>query len=124
MQEGVQAEAVALAGHLQLGRLIVLYDDNSITIDGDTALSFTEDVLMRFKSYGWHTSSVGDGDGDLDGLKKAIDAAKAVGDKPSIIKVKTTIGFGYWLCLTKVDPRTKARKRSMARHSELKTSRM
>jgi transketolase len=109
---------------LQLGRLIVLYDDNSITIDGDTALSFTEDVLMRFKAYGWHTASVGDGDGDLDGLKKAIDAAKAVRDKPSIIKVKTTIGFGYYSSFNAVDPRTRARKRFTVRHLVPRISRM
>ncbi|KAJ3221271.1 Transketolase, partial [Clydaea vesicula] len=94
LQEGVAAEAVSVAGHLQLGKLIVLYDDNSITIDGDTALGFTEDVLKRFESYGWHTSKVDNGDSDLGGLKKVIEEAKKVKNKPSLIKIKTTIGFG------------------------------
>lgn len=94
LQEGVQAEAVALAGHLQLGKLICLYDDNHITIDGDTALGFTEDVCMRFQSYGWHTQIITDGDNDLEGLARAIEIAKSVTDKPSIIKIRTTIGFG------------------------------
>lgn len=61
-QEGVSAEASALAGHLGLGRLIVLYDDNKIQIDGSTDLAFTEDVLKRYEAYGWHTSSVSDGE--------------------------------------------------------------
>jgi transketolase len=78
--------------HLQLGKLIVLYDDNKITIDGDTAFSFTEDVNKRFDAYGWHTQTVSDGDHDLDAIKKAIEAAQKVTDKPSLIKVRTTIG--------------------------------
>lgn len=78
--------------HLQLGKLIVLYDDNKITIDGDTAFSFTEDVNKRFDAYGWHTQTVSDGDHDLDAIKKAIVAAQKVTDKPSLIKVRTTIG--------------------------------
>lgn len=78
--------------HLQLGKLIVLYDDNKITIDGDTAFSFTEDVNKRFDAYGWHTQTVSDGDHDLDAIKKAIAAAQKVTDKPSLIKVRTTIG--------------------------------
>lgn len=72
--------------------MIALYDDNKITIDGDTGVSFTEDVLKRFEAYGWHTQSVADGDGDYDSIEKAIEAAKQVTDKPSIIKIKTTIG--------------------------------
>jgi transketolase len=95
LQEGVSAEATSLAGHLRLGNLIVLYDDNSIQIDGDTNLAFTEDVLKRYEAYGWHTQSVSDGDGsDLGAIEKAISNAKKVTDKPSIIKIKTTIGFG------------------------------
>ncbi|CAO3690165.1 unnamed protein product [Umbelopsis vinacea] len=94
MQEGISSEACSLAGHLQLGKLIVLYDDNKITIDGDTAFSFTEDVNKRFDAYGWHTQTVSDGDHDLDAIKKAIEAAQKVTDKPSLIKVRTTIGFG------------------------------
>lgn len=78
--------------HLQLGKLIALYDDNHITIDGDTAVSFTEDVLKRFEAYGWHTQKLDDGDHDLADIEKAIENAKAVTDKPSIIKIRTTIG--------------------------------
>ncbi|KAI9249663.1 transketolase [Phascolomyces articulosus] len=94
LQEGVQSEACSLAGHLQLGKLIALYDDNHITIDGDTAVSFTEDVLKRFEAYGWHTQVVTDGDHNTDSINQAIENAKAVTDKPSIIKIFTTIGFG------------------------------
>lgn len=93
LQEGVASEAASLAGHLGLGRLIMLYDDNQIQIDGGTDLAFTEDVLKRFEAYGWHIQSVHNGDSDLDGIDKAITAAKLVTDKPSIIKIKTTIGF-------------------------------
>ncbi|KAF3931910.1 Transketolase [Dactylellina cionopaga] len=94
LQEGVASEAASLAGHLQLGNLICIYDDNHITIDGDTNVSFTEDVLARFEAYGWHTQWVKDGDHDLEGLAKAIENAKSVTDKPSIIKLTTIIGFG------------------------------
>ena len=101
LQEGVQAEAIALAGHLKLGKLIALYDDNHISIDGilviklgDTALGFTEDVCKRFEAHGWHTIVVSDGDNDLVSLSAAIEEAKAVTGKPSIIKIRTTIGFG------------------------------
>ncbi|KAH9258803.1 hypothetical protein BASA81_002867 [Batrachochytrium salamandrivorans] len=94
LQEGVQAEAVSLAGHLKLGNLIVLYDDNHITIDGDTAVGFTEDVVQRFESYGWHTQVLADGDNDVSGIIAAIQKAKSVLDKPSLIKIRTTIGFG------------------------------
>jgi transketolase len=94
LQEGVTSEACSLAGHLGLGKLIVLYDDNQITIDGHTDLSFTEDVLKRYESYGWHVQHVADGNNDLDGLDKAIEIAKSVKDKPSFIKVSTIIGFG------------------------------
>lgn len=93
LQEGVSSEASSLAGHLGLGKLIVYYDDNNITIDGDTDLSFTEDVAKRYESYGWHVQTVEDVQ-DLDALMAATEAAKAVTDKPSIIKVKTVIGFG------------------------------
>ncbi|KAK6092190.1 Transketolase [Batrachochytrium dendrobatidis] len=94
LQEGVQAEAVSLAGHLKLGNLIMLYDDNHITIDGDIEVGFTEDVVQRFESYGWHTQVLGDGDNDVAGIIAAIQKAKAVTDKPSLIKIRTTIGFG------------------------------
>ncbi|XP_026192447.1 transketolase 1 [Cyclospora cayetanensis] len=93
LQEGVASEACSLAGHLGLGRLIVLYDSNKITIDGDTSLSFTENVLQRFAAYGWHTQTVADGDTDLGGILQAIKKAKAVTNKPSIIEVRTTIGY-------------------------------
>ena len=94
LQEGISSEASSLAGHLKLGKLIVLYDDNHITIDGGTELSFTEDVLKRYEAYGWHTLHVADGNFDLAGIEAAILAAKAVTDRPSMIKVTTTIGFG------------------------------
>eukprot|EP00750_Incisomonas_marina_P000425 INCI10350.1.p1 GENE.INCI10350.1~~INCI10350.1.p1 ORF type:complete len:717 (+),score=128.31 INCI10350.1:219-2153(+) len=94
LQEGVTSETSALAGHLKLGNLIVLYDDNSIQIDGGTDLAFTEDVLARYSAYGWHTQHVENGDSDISAIKAAIAAAKAVTDAPSIIKVTTTIGFG------------------------------
>ncbi|KAG0230977.1 Transketolase [Actinomortierella wolfii] len=94
LQEGVAAEAASLAGHLQLGKLIALYDDNHITIDGDTEVSFTEDVKKRFEAYGWHVLEVKDGNTDLAAIAAAIEEAKKVTDKPSIIKIFTTIGFG------------------------------
>lgn len=94
LQEGVSGEASSLAGHLKLGKLIVLYDDNDITIDGGTNLSFTEDVGKRYEAYGWEVLTVSDGDKDLNSVEKAILAAKASTDKPTIIKIKTTIGFG------------------------------
>eukprot|EP00056_Hartaetosiga_gracilis_P003344 m.62932 g.62932 ORF g.62932 m.62932 type:complete len:682 (+) comp11422_c0_seq1:129-2174(+) len=95
LQEGVSAEASSFAGHNKLGKLIVLYDDNHITIDGSTNLSFGEDVLKRYEAYGWHTLSVSDGNSaDLTDLRQAIEDAKAVTDKPTMIKVTTIIGFG------------------------------
>ncbi|MCJ1465559.1 Transketolase [Pseudocyphellaria aurata] len=92
--EGIASEAASTAGHLQLGNLIMIYDDNHISIDGDTKCAFTEDVLKRFEAYGWHTQWVEHGDSDLEGIEKAIAAAKEVKDKPSVIKLTTTIGFG------------------------------
>ncbi|KAF8940792.1 Transketolase [Dissophora ornata] len=94
MQEGVASEAASLAGHLQLGKLIALYDDNHVSIDGDTAVSFTEDVAKRYEGYGWHVLVVKDGDSDLESIAHAIEEAKKVTDKPSLIKIYTTIGFG------------------------------
>ena len=93
LQEGVSSEASSLAGHLGLGKLIVCYDDNHVTIDGDTALSFTEDVNMRYQSYGWHVQTVSDVN-DIHALQLAIGEAKAVHDKPSLIKIRTIIGQG------------------------------
>jgi transketolase len=93
-QEGISSEACSLAGHLGLGKLIALYDDNHITIDGNTEVSFTEDVLKRYEAYGWHVQHVQEGNTDVEAIARAIEAAKAVSDRPSIIKVTTTIGYG------------------------------
>ncbi|WP_414570965.1 transketolase [Nostoc sp. CCY 9925] len=92
--EGISGEACSFAGHLGLGKLIALYDDNHISIDGSTDVAFTEDVSKRFEAYGWHVQHVQEGNTDLEGIAKAIEAAKAVTDKPSFIKVTTTIGYG------------------------------
>jgi transketolase len=92
MEEGVSHEACSLAGHLKLSRLIVFYDDNHITIDGETALSFSEDVTRRFAAYGWHTQRV-DGH-DQEALARAIDKARAEKRKPSLIACRTVIGWG------------------------------
>jgi transketolase len=92
--EGVSGEACSLAGHLGLGKLIALYDDNHISIDGSTDIAFTEDVGKRFEAYGWHVQHVPDGDTNLEAIQQAIETAKAVTDKPSLIKVTTTIGYG------------------------------
>jgi len=86
LQEGITSEACSLAGHWGLGKLIVCYDDNAITIDGNTNLSFTENVSLRYESYGWHVQSVVDVN-DLLSLSKAISAAKAEHGRPSLIKV-------------------------------------
>lgn len=97
LQEGVSSEACSLAGHLQLGNLIAVWDDNQITIDGDTAVSFTEDVVKRYEAYGWQVLTVGDGENDLDGIEAALKAAQAVKDKPTLIKLTTIIGYGSQL---------------------------
>jgi transketolase len=91
LMEGISHEAASLAGHMKLGRLIVLYDDNEISIDGDTDMSLSDDALGRFKSYGWHAQRC-DGH-SADALSAAIDAALA-SDQPSIIACRTVIGFG------------------------------
>jgi len=93
LMEGISHEAASLAGTLRLGKLIVLYDDNLISLDGPTELSYTEDVLKRFDAYHWHTQRVTDGN-DLQAIEAAIEAAKAVTDKPSLIAVRTVIGYG------------------------------
>ena len=93
LMEGVASEAASLAGHLKLGKLIYLYDDNHVTIEGFTNLAFSEDVPKRFAAYGWHTSTVEDGN-DLEQIERAIRDAQAVADRPSLISVKTTIGYG------------------------------
>ncbi len=92
LMEGVAAEAASMAGHMKLGRLIYLYDDNHISIDGSTALAFTEDRAKRFEAYGWHVQTVEDGN-DIAGIEAAINAAKADA-RPSIICVKSVIGYG------------------------------
>ena len=93
LMEGISHEAASLAGTLGLGKLIVLYDDNLISLDGPTELSFTEDVLKRFEAYHWHVQSVADGN-DLNAIEAAIEAAKAETAKPSLIAVRTVIGYG------------------------------
>lgn len=94
LQEGVSSEASSLAGHLQLGNLIAIYDDNKITIDGSTNVSFTEDVVKRYESYGWEVIVVKNGDTDLEAISAAIEQAKKTTNKPTLIKLETTIGFG------------------------------
>ena len=93
LMEGVASEAASLAGHLKLGKLIYFYDDNQVTIEGPTSLAFSEDVPKRFEAYGWHTSTVEDGN-DLESIERAIAEAQGVTDRPSLISVKTIIGFG------------------------------
>ncbi|QDG51044.1 transketolase [Persicimonas caeni] len=93
LMEGISHEAASLAGHLGLGKLVYIFDDNSITIDGGTDLTFTEDVQKRFEAYGWHVQTVEDGN-DLDAIDEAVEAAKQVTDKPSIIALRTVIGYG------------------------------
>ncbi len=93
LMEGMTSEAASLAGHLQLGKLILLYDDNHISLDGPTSLAFTEDRMKRFDAYGWHTQHVENGN-DLDAIEQAIKAAQADTERPSIISVRTIIGFG------------------------------
>src|SRR5690349_3180092 len=92
LMEGISHEAASLAGHLQLGRLIVAYDDNDITIDGPAGQSCSDDTAARFAAYGWHTVTVPDGN-DLDAIDRAIIEAKA-DPRPSLIAVRTVIGFG------------------------------
>src|SRR6185503_19576309 len=93
LMEGVASEAASLAGHLKLGKLIYLYDDNRVTIEGFTDLAFSEDVPKRFQAYGWHTTTVEDGN-DLEAIDAAIREAQSISTQPSLISVKTTIGFG------------------------------
>ena len=93
LMEGVSYESASLAGHLQLDNLIYLYDDNHITIEGETNLAFTEDVTERFEAAGWHVSEVEDGN-DLEAIEKAIAEAQKINGKPKLIRIKTIIGFG------------------------------
>ena len=93
MQEGVQSEAASLAGHLKLGRLLAFYDDNHISIEGDTALSFSEDVGARYEAYGWHVQNLGE-EIELDRLEEAARTAMEVEDRPSLVVVRTHIAQG------------------------------
>ena len=93
LMEGLSHEACSLAGHLKLGRLIGIYDDNRITIDGKTDLAFSDDTAKRFESYGWHVERVADGN-DLGALDAALAAARRVVDRPSLIMVRTHIAYG------------------------------
>jgi transketolase len=93
MEEGISSEASSIAGHLGLGKLIGFYDDNHISIEGDTALAFSEDVGARYEAYGWHVQNLHE-DIDLDNLQAAVDAAQAAGDRPSLIIVRTHIAPG------------------------------
>jgi transketolase len=93
LMEGIASEAASLAGHLRLSKLVYLYDDNKITIDGSTKISFTEDVGKRFEAYDWHVERVDDAN-NLEELESAIKRAKANGEKPSLVMVKSHIGFG------------------------------
>ncbi|MCC7206775.1 MAG: transketolase [Anaerolineae bacterium] len=93
LMEGVASEAASLAGHLKLGKLIVLYDDNQVMLSAATSAAFSEDVLARFDAYGWHTQRVEDGN-DTAAIAQAIEAATAESERPSLIAVRTIIGFG------------------------------
>ncbi|MBM3978056.1 MAG: transketolase [Planctomycetes bacterium] len=94
LMEGISAEAASLAGHMGLGKLVMLYDSNDVTLDGPAAMSFGEDVASRYTSYGWQVLRVEDGNADLAALERALAAAKAETSKPSLIIVRTTIGYG------------------------------
>lgn len=93
MMEGLSSEAASLAGHLGLGRLICIYDDNKISIEGNTDITFTEDVALRFKAYNWHILNVDDGN-DTDAIFNALEKAKAETERPSLIVLRTHIAFG------------------------------
>ncbi len=94
LMEGASHEAASLAGHLGLGKLIFIYDDNHISIEGDTALAYSDDVGQRFGSYGWHVQDIGDRGNDLRALSEAITAARDETARPSLVIVRTHIGYG------------------------------
>ncbi|HUW34044.1 MAG TPA: transketolase [Planctomycetota bacterium] len=94
MMEGVSSEAASVAGHLKLGKLVFLYDSNMTSLDGPTSMTFTEDVGKRYEAYGWQVFVIQDGNTDVDGIDAAIRNAKASATGPSLIIVKTTIGYG------------------------------
>ena len=93
MMEGIESEASSLAGHLGLSRLIVLYDNNHVTLSATTPITFTEDVAARHRAYGWHVQEIEDGN-DVDSIERAIHIARDVEDRPSLISVRTVIGYG------------------------------
>ena len=93
VMEGVGAEAASLAGHLRLGRLIVLYDNNHVTLSGTTSITFTEDVAARYAAYGWHVDRVADGN-DVSAIERALRGAIDEAERPSLIVVDTVIGYG------------------------------
>jgi len=93
MMEGVSSEAASIAGHLGLGNIVYLYDDNHISIEGDTAITFTEDVCRRFEAYGWHVQSIDDGN-DTAAIDRAVRAARDERSRPSLIRVRTHIAYG------------------------------
>jgi transketolase len=93
LMEGVASEAASLAGNLKLGKLVYLYDDNRISIEGETSITFTEDVTGRFQAYGWHVQTVANGN-DLAAIRAAIESARQETSRPSLIRVRTSIGYG------------------------------
>ncbi len=93
LMEGVASEAASLAGHLRLGKLTCLYDDNRVTLSAGTDITFTEDRARRFEAYGWHSVSVTDGN-DLAGIEAALRAARAEAARPSLVLVRSHIGYG------------------------------
>lgn len=93
LMEGVASEAASLAGHLGLHKLVVVWDDNRITIDGSTDLAFTEDVGARFAAYGWEVLEIEDGN-DLEAIASTLRRARGVGDRPTLVRLRTTIGYG------------------------------
>jgi len=94
LMEGVSAEACSLAGHLGLGKLVFLYDSNDVSLDGPTSMAFTEDVARRYEAYGWHVQRVEDGNTDIAAIERAIAAARSETQRPSLIVIRTTIGYG------------------------------
>jgi transketolase len=93
LMEGVSAEAASLAGHLRLGKLIYLYDNNHVTLSASTHMAFSDDHDMRFRAYGWHTQSIEDGN-DLSAIEKAVEAARSEKERPSLIIIRTHLGYG------------------------------
>jgi transketolase len=94
MMEGISGEASSLAGHLKLGKLTFLYDDNQVTLDGPASLAFSEDVARRYEAYGWQVLKVGDGNTDLPAIHEALERAVLEQSRPTIILVRTTLGYG------------------------------